>query len=154
MNDICKINITGRLIKDIEVFQTQSEYAVVSFTVANNYSEKVNNQWVEKANFFNCKAFCKGNQFDYYNNNLRKGLLVSIDGTIKTETWEKDGQKHSKIVVNCDKIIFDAGKQEQSNNQQPTKTYQSQQNGIPDPWADSAPGKSYKQQQNDDDIPF
>lgn len=151
MNDINNITFSGRLIKEIEIFQTKSEYAVISLSVANNYSEKQNNEWVEKTNFFNCKIFCKGKQFDYYNNNLRKGLLVTISGSTKTETWQQDGQNRSKQIIMCDKIIFASEPIQNNKSNRP----QQQSQEIPDPWGDSTPNnKSYKQQQDDDDIPF
>lgn len=106
MNDINSIIISGRVTKDIEVFQTKSEYSIISISVANNYSEKENDEWKEKTNFFMCKTICKGKQLEYYSDNLKKGSLVSISGTIKQENWsDRDGSNRSRFVLMCDKII-------------------------------------------------
>ena len=35
---------------------------------------------------------------------MTKGKQVAIRGYLKQERWEKDGQKQSRVVVNCEEI--------------------------------------------------
>jgi len=37
---------------------------------------------------------------------LRKGSQVLVEGRLKMDQWEKDGQKRSKIVVIADNVVF------------------------------------------------
>ena len=88
-------------------------------------------------------------------------MLVSIDGNIKTESWEKEGQKHSKQVVNCEKIVFasENNNNQQSNQYQKNKHSNKEINNIHNLFqthgeSQAQNNKSFAQQQNDDDIPF
>jgi single-strand DNA-binding protein len=148
--------LQGIVTKDKELKYGMNGNAYAKISIAVNDSKKVNNEWVNETSFFDVKTFGKTAEKP-----ISKGSLVVVEGTLKQEKWTKDGVNHYAIVVianeltECIKNV--SNNQQQSNNQQSTKTYQKQNNNagfIPDPWADSATEKSYKQQQDDDDIPF
>ena len=97
-NYIC----SGRLTKDAETNQTGS---VCNFTVAVDNSVKdKNGEWQNEAAFISVKAFkdtasrCAS---------LRKGEMVCVEGRMKQEDWERDGKKHSRLVLNASRVQFD-----------------------------------------------
>ena len=37
---------------------------------------------------------------------LKKGSKVFISGSLEQDSWEKDGVKHTKVVINADTVDF------------------------------------------------
>lgn len=100
--DINSCVIVGRLTKDTELKTFDSGYGVLNFTIATNRSYKKGEEWVEEASFIDCKYFSKGaSKLSEY---MKKGVQVAVDGYVVQETWEKDGQKRSRLVVQADNI--------------------------------------------------
>lgn len=147
--DINSAVVSGRLVKDAEYRQFQNG-GVISFTVAVNRSQKgQDGQWHDVPSFIDVKRWSKTAGFQPY---LKKGLQVCVQGSIEQESWEKDGQKHSRIVLNAVNVTLGGSRQ---NGQQGG----SDQNAFP------APSQSYRQSPQKDfgqmdgngfpeDIPF
>jgi len=36
----------------------------------------------------------------------KKGDMALVSGRLKTDSWEKDGRKQSKLIVICDSVRF------------------------------------------------
>jgi len=102
--DLNKTIIVGRLTKDIELSYTQGGMSYTNFSIANNYKYKDE----KKVNFIDCVAWSK--TAELMNQYLKKGSMVAIDGRLQQDTWEKDGQKRSKLKVIVDSIQFLGGK--------------------------------------------
>lgn len=108
--DINKWVGTARLTRDAESSYTQSGYALLKFGAAVNRSVKKNDQWAEEASFFDFVIWGKrGEALAQY---MLKGTQVAIEGSLKQERWEKDGQKRSKVVIDVDNIQLVGGKPE------------------------------------------
>ena len=127
MTDVNTVSLSGALTADAQV-KTFQNGGVLNFSVATNRSVKQGDNWVDKASFINCKYWTKGaeklSQF------LKKGTPVTLSGFLEQETWEKDGKKNSRIVINCDNIRwFNRGNGNGNNNSQPQNNYQPQNNG-------------------------
>jgi single-strand DNA-binding protein len=58
---------------------------------------KRNDQWVEEVTFVDVTLW--GRTAEIANEYLSKGSPVLIEGRLKLDRWEKDGQKHSKMRV-------------------------------------------------------
>ncbi|WP_327230833.1 single-stranded DNA-binding protein [Streptomyces murinus] len=87
----------GRLVDDPELRFTQSNKAVATVRLAFN-SRRLNpqtNQWEDGDTFW-----VRGTLWEKLAENaaetLAKGMEVCITGELRTEQWEKDGQKHSQ----------------------------------------------------------
>lgn len=95
-------NITvleGRLTKDPEIRSTSTGKKVCTFTVANDKMGKDNG-----TNFIDCVAWEKrGETIGQY---FFKGSRIIITGRLDQQTWEKDGQKRSKLIVIVDNFSF------------------------------------------------
>ena len=103
---INKVFLAGHLTRDPELRTTAKGTPVLSFGIAVN--ERVQNQqtgeWEDRANFFDCTMF--GARAESLSRFLSKGNKVSIEGRLRWNQWERDGQKRSKIEVIVDEIEF------------------------------------------------
>ena len=99
----------GRLTRDAELKYTSGGMAVCKFSVAFNSRVKNGDDWVDEANFIDVTLF--GRAGEAVNQYLVKGKQVAIDGRIKQDRWEKDGQNHSKISIIADNVELLGDKQ-------------------------------------------
>lgn len=123
----------GRLVRDAELTYTSGGMALCKFSIVTDDRVKKSDQWVEEPSFWNCTLW--GKQGESLNQYLTKGKLVGLDGSLRVESWEKDGQKHNKVSVNVSNIVLLGGNVAAGNN-----TSQSQQPApSPDGFADDVP---------------
>ena len=103
---INRVNITGNLTRDPELRATQGGTQVLHLGVAVN-DRRRNQQtgnWEDYPNFIDCVMF--GTRAEAISRYLRKGTKVAIEGKLRYSSWERDGQKRSKIEVVIDEIEF------------------------------------------------
>jgi single-strand DNA-binding protein len=65
--------------------------------IAVNGREKVNGNWEDRPDFFNVTVW--GAQAENAVKYLSKGSPVAIDGRLRYESWESDGQKRSTVKI-------------------------------------------------------
>jgi single-strand DNA-binding protein len=97
MADINHVVLVGRLTRDAELKYTAGGQAVCKFSVAINRRRKNGDQWVDEANFFDVVLW--GRQGEALNQYLVKGKVVGVDGELRQDRWEQDGQNRSKVEV-------------------------------------------------------
>lgn len=68
-------------------------------------------EWEDYANFIDCVLF--GNRADFLSRTLRKGTKVVVEGKLRYSSWERDGQRRSKIEVIVDDVDFVSPRQQQ-----------------------------------------
>src|SRR5574344_1371022 len=119
MTDINKVSLVGRLTKDMgDLRYTQEQMARGEISIAVNRSKKVNDQWQDEASFFCCTVY--GKTAENLKKYLVKGQQVVIDGSLKQDRWEKDGQKFSKVSIQVSNIqLIGSGKKENNTEQKP-----------------------------------
>ena len=103
---INRVNISGNLTRDSELRATQGGMQVLGFGVAVNDRRKnqQTGQWEEYPNFVDCTLFgTRGEKLAQY---LAKGSKVAIEGKLRYSSWERDGQRRSKLEVIVDEIEF------------------------------------------------
>ena len=98
--DINSINVIGRLTKDAELNYSGAGVAIVNFSIAVDHMKKKDG--TADTSFLNCKVF--GKLGETLNKYMTKGKQVAIRGYLKQERWEKDGQKQSRVCINCEEI--------------------------------------------------
>ena len=100
--------------------------AVLGFGVAVNDRAKNSKtgEWEDYPNFIDCTMF--GSRAESLSRYLAKGAKVSIEGKLRYSSWEKDGQKRSKIEVIVEELEFMSARQEQAPQYQPQQPYQPQ----------------------------
>lgn len=109
------VTLTGNLTRDPEVKATASGTAVMHFGIAVN--DRVKNshtgEWEDRPNFFDCTMF--GTRAESLSRILRKGIKVGIVGKLHYSSWEKDGQKRSKVEIWPDTVELLTPKQKADN---------------------------------------
>ena len=102
---INRVAISGNLTREPEYKQTASGTGILTFCVAVNDRRKNQaGEWVDYANFVDCTMF--GKRAESLSSVLHKGIKVAIEGRLHYSSWEKDGQKRSKLDVTVDEIEF------------------------------------------------
>lgn len=103
MLNINRIMITGRLTRDPETKYLSSGSAVTTMAVAvnRNYRDR-NDEWKEETFFIDVEIF--GKQAERLAETLKKGRPVYVEGRLKIDTWERDGQKQSKPRISADRV--------------------------------------------------
>lgn len=97
-----RVVLVGNLTRDVELRYTPSGTAVTDISMAVNERIKRNDQWVEEANFFDVTMW--GRTAEVASEYLSKGSNVLVEGRLRQERWEQDGQKRSKVKVICEKM--------------------------------------------------
>lgn len=97
MRDINRVVLVGRLTRDADFKVTNSGLQICNFSVAVNRTRKDGDQFVDEANFFDCEYF--GRAAEAVNRYLVKGKQVAVDGELRHQRWEQEGQPRSKVVV-------------------------------------------------------
>ena len=98
-----QVTVTGNLTRDPELRATKGGTAVLSFGIAvNDRRKNASGQWEDVPNFFECVTF--GNRATGLSGILTKGMKVAISGKLHYSSWEKDGQKHSKVEIIANEV--------------------------------------------------
>ncbi len=93
--------LSGRLGKDAEP-RNAGDKVVHSFTLATTEGK-------DKTSWHNCEGWNLGKVAEY----LKKGTQIAIRGSIKYDSWEKDGVKQYSTKINVFDIeLLGGGKQE------------------------------------------
>ena len=105
------MNITGNLTRDPELRATQGGTQVLHLGVAVNDRRRnpQTGNWEDYPNFIDCVMF--GTRAEAIQRYLSKGTKVAIEGRLRYSSWERDGQKRSKIEVVIDEIEFMSSRQ-------------------------------------------
>jgi len=110
MRDINSVVLVGRLTRDSVLKYTAGGMAIAAFSIAVNRSVKSGNEWKDEASFFDVAFFGKG--AEAVNRYLTKGQQVGVEGELRQDRWEQDGQARSKVIVNASNVRLLGGKAE------------------------------------------
>lgn len=103
-----KAILMGRLTRDPELRHTQSNMAVVSFTLAVDRDRKDQNG-NRQADFISCVAF--GKKAEFVSQWFTKGMMAVVVGRIQSRQWQdQNGNNRTTIEVNCDEVSFGESK--------------------------------------------
>ena len=99
MPDLNQTIIAGRIGREPEMKYTATNMAVAGFSLAFERRVKKGDAWESETSWITCNAFDKTAERIA---KLAKGMPVIVEGNLKEEKWEKDGQKRSalKLIVN------------------------------------------------------
>jgi len=108
MSDINSVVLCGRVTRDAEVKYTSGGMAVSEISIAvNRYAGKDKG---EEVSFFEVNLW--GKTAEALVQYLTKGRQIVVQGELRQERWEKDGQKQSKVRINANNIQLVGGKDE------------------------------------------
>ena len=145
---INKVIIVGNLGNDPEIKYMPNGNAVtrVSIATSETWKDKQTGQSNERTEWHRVVFFNRlGEIAGEY---LKKGSKVYIEGQLRTNQWEKDGQKHytTEVIGREMQMLDSRGDGQQSNSRQP---HSNQGNNNSSQSYDSGPPADF-----DDDIPF
>ena len=134
------MNISGNLTRDPELRATQGGMQILNLGVAVNDRRRnpQTGNWEDYPNFIDCVMF--GTRAEAIQRYLSKGTRVAIEGKLRYSSWERDGQKRSKIEVVIDEIEFMSSRQGGSDGGYGSQGGYGQQGGYSAP----APQPSYQ----------
>lgn len=87
--------LIGRLTKDIDLKMTSSGDKYCKFTVACNRRKGADGQ--QQADYIQCSAWRQS--ADYLSKYACKGTLISVEGSIRTGSYEVNGVKNYTVEV-------------------------------------------------------
>jgi single-strand DNA-binding protein len=102
--NINRVILTGNLTRDPELRSTPSGTSICELGLAVNEREKVAEEWRDRVNFFNVVVW--GAQAENAARYLSKGSRIAVDGRLRYESWETDGQKRSTVKVVAQAIEY------------------------------------------------
>ncbi|HSX32963.1 MAG TPA: single-stranded DNA-binding protein [Candidatus Saccharimonadales bacterium] len=103
-----KVILMGNLTRDPEVRTTPNGQSVASFGLAVNRTwRSADGTQQESVSYIDCVAWGKtGEIIAQY---VQKGRPLLVSGRLEQRSWEKDGQKHSKVEVIVEDFNFVGG---------------------------------------------
>ncbi|WP_448333544.1 single-stranded DNA-binding protein [Streptomyces sp. DSM 41534] len=140
------LNGTARLIDEPDLRYAASGGAVVKIRLAFNSRKKdPSGEWKDDASFF-VTGVVFGQAAENIAASLQRGMEVVVSGRMKTDSWEKDGEKKSTPSLLLDSIgpslrFATARVEKAGGSGSGREQFQQarQQQGSGDPWASGAP---------------
>ena len=150
MTDLNHVVLIGRLTKDLGTDERSFGYvgngqARANVSIAVNRSRKNGEQWVDEVNYFDVTIW--GKTAENLKPYLTKGKQIAVDGYLKQDRWEKDGQKMSKVSVVANNVQLLGGKNEGGPVSAAAPKFQPANNMPSEPYGDT--GSDFPE-----DIPF
>lgn len=104
-----RVVLVGNLTRDIELRYIPSGMAVAEIGLAVNDRRKTaNGEWIDEATFVDVTLW--GRNAEVASEYLSKGSSILVEGRLKLDRWETDGQKRSKLRVVGEKMQMLGGK--------------------------------------------
>ncbi len=109
MGDLSVAVLVGRLTRDAELKYTASGQAVCHFSVATSLRVKKGDQWVDESSYWDVDLW--GKRAESINQYLTKGKLVAVQGDMRQDKWEQDGQSRMKVKITANDVQLIGGGQ-------------------------------------------
>ena len=156
-----RVILVGNLTRDVDVRYTPQGTAVTDIGLAVNDRIKKQGEWVDETTFVDVTMWSRTAEIagEY----LSKGSPVLIEGRLRYETWEQDGNKRSKLKVVCERMQMlgsrgggSGGGQSRSNSNSQQNNNQQDNNNVSE--AQSSYSSGQPQQTSsvppEDEVPF
>jgi single-strand DNA-binding protein len=104
-----RVIIVGNLTRDVELRHIPSGMAVTDIALAvNDRRKNGSGEWVEETTFVDVTIW--GRSAEVAAQYLSKGSPLLVEGRLKQERWESEGQKRSKLKVVCERMQMLGGR--------------------------------------------
>lgn len=105
MANMNRVFLAGNLTRDPEIRYTQAGKAIADLNLAINRRYKTSSgELKEDVCFVNIVAWER--QAELAGEYLRKGSSVLVEGSLRLDQWEANGEKRSRLRVVADRIQF------------------------------------------------
>lgn len=106
-----RVILLGNLTRDIELRKTPGGTAVTDISIAVNDKRKnANGEWVDEVTYVDITLW--GRTAEVAGEYLHKGSQIFVEGRLKLDSWEADGQKKYKLRVIGEKMQMLGGRGE------------------------------------------
>ena len=106
--DLNMVALTGRLTREGDLRYTQGGMAILNFSIAvNRVRRSADGSRTDETSFIDCVYF--GKAAEGINQYLEKGKQVAINGELRQDRWEQDGQTRSRVQVYVNSITLIGG---------------------------------------------
>ncbi|MGK0456324.1 MAG: single-strand DNA-binding protein [Lentimonas sp.] len=151
-----KVILIGNLTRDPELRVTANGNSICKLGLAVNRSYLMKDgERREETTFIDIDSF--GKQAEVISKYMRKGRPLMVEGRLKLDQWESDGQKRSKLGVVLENFQFlggrdDADSSSESGYEQSSPPVRS----APPPAKSESPETNFSNDKDtlDDDVPF
>ncbi len=95
--DINNITIVGRLTRDCEVRSIPNTTVCNISLAVNRRAKSQDGTWNDEVSYFDVTLFGRlGEALQQY---LTKGTQIAVDGELRQNRWEQEGQKRSRVII-------------------------------------------------------
>jgi len=158
MTDLNKVFLIGRLTRDLGADERSFGYigngtARANVSLAVNRSKKTGDGYADEVNYFDVTIW--GKTAENLKPYLTKGKQICVEGHLKQDRWEKDGQKQSRITIQAENVRLLGGK-DGDGSQAPQSAPADNAGGYEPQSAPADNAGGYEPQSGDfpEDIPF
>lgn len=102
--------MVGNTTREVDLRYTTSGTAVAEIGLAVNDRVKRGEEWIDETTFVDVTLW--GRTAEVASKFLAKGAPCLIEGRLKLEAWEKDGQKRTKLKVIGERMQLLGGKRD------------------------------------------
>lgn len=144
-----RIDLMGRLTRDVELRHTQSQTPVASFTLAvdRDFADKQSGE--KQTDFIDCVAW--RNTAEFVNKYFRKGSMAVVSGRLQIRDYtDKDGNKRRAAEVVADNIYFGESKKTADDGAQSARSVRD----LSDKYPDVVKTAAFSAFDDDEDLPF
>ena len=104
MSDLNRVSLSGRLVADPELKYLPSGTAVTNLRLASNRTYTSNGERRDEALFVDVEVY--GKPAEAVTQHKAKGAFLIVNGRLRQNTWERDGQRHSRLLIVADQVSF------------------------------------------------
>lgn len=116
MTDLNSVFLMGRITRDLDdkSFSYVGQTAKANVSIAVNRSKKqADGTWADDVSYFYVTIW--GKTAENLRPYLVKGKQICVEGFLKQERWEKDGQKFDRVSITANNVHLIGGKSEGGN---------------------------------------
>jgi len=149
-----KVILIGNLTRDPDLRATSNGSYICKLGLAVNRTFQTRDgERREETTFIDIDAF--GKQAEVISKYMRKGRPIMVEGRLKLDQWESDGQKRSRLGVVLENFQFLGSRDDAAGAHSRGGYEQSSPPARPKPLADK-PETNFSDDQDtlDDDVPF
>jgi single-strand DNA-binding protein len=152
-----RVILVGNITRDIDLKYIPSGVAVTEIGLAVSDRRKTSSgEWVEETTFVDVTLW--GRTAEVASEYLSKGSSILIEGRLKLDTWETDGQKRSKLRVVGERMQMlgprGSGGGASASQERPPRQYDESEYSQPASTGGAEPSRGNSPSPPEDDIPF
>lgn len=139
MTDLNHVVLIGRLTRDLGNDERSFGYvgngqARANVSIAVNRSKKSGDEWIDETSYFDITIW--GKTAENLKPYLTKGKQICVEGHLKQDRWEKEGQKMSRVTIIADNVQLLGGNKNGSETNQAASSQNNSDSGFEDdvPW--------------------